>query len=368
MAVAPSPAEPRDGAPDPGRWAVEVFRLEKRFITRQGLPMGWGFGDAHWIISSLIKYRKAAEWCRAVDGADLRVARGELLGLLGPNGAGKTTLIKCLATLLAVDAGEAYVNGYSVRTQPDQVRLSMNLVGSGHWIGFDWGMTVTQNLHFFGSLFGLDRTTRRARIEETLERLGMAHLAKDTPRTLSSGERQRMLLAKGFMIRTPVFFLDEPTVGLDPAGIQEVCTFIKQELIGSTGTSGLLTTHRMTEAEALCSRIAIMHRGRIIACGTPLELKTLAGEGTILDIRAKALPPAAVSAVRQLGRVRAALAAPAGGDRIEESLRVHCEDTTAVLDRIMDTLRRHGVDILTVDVQNPTLEDAFIALTDRRLE
>ncbi len=353
--------------PDPSRWAVEVRGLRKRFVTRQGLPVGWGFGNAHWIISSLLKYRQKREWKQAVDGVDLKVERGEVFGLLGPNGAGKTTLLKCLATLLSVDEGEAYVNGYSVRTQPDEVRLSMNLVGSGHWAAFDWGMTVVQNLHFFGALYGLSRSERSERIEHTLERLGLTARAKDTPMTLSAGERQRMLLAKGFMIRTPVFFLDEPTVGLDPDGAREVHEFITRELIGGSGTSGILTTHRMDEAEALCSRIAIMNRGRVVACGTPLELKRLVGERSVLEVRAVSVPREVVGEVRALPGVRAAALAPVGDESLEESLRVHCEDVEAIGRRVVGMLERAGAEVRSLESQDPTLEDAFIALTDRRL-
>lgn len=324
--------------PKPDRWAVEVWGVKKRFVTRQGLPVGWGFGNAHWIISSLIKYRQQREWKQAVDGVDLNVERGELFGLLGPNGAGKTTLLKCLATLLSIDECEAFVNGYSVRTHPDEVRLSMNLVGSGHWAAFDWGMTVTQNLHFFGTLYGLSKAERTERIEHTLEKLGLTERAKDTPMTLSAGERQRLLLAKGFMIRTPVFFLDEPTVGLDPDSAREVRDFITRELIGRTGTSGILTTHRMDEPEALCSRIAIMNRGRVVACGTPLQLKQLAGEHSILEVRASPIPATVVRAVKKIHGVRAAATAPADSEGMEESMRVHCEDLDGLVDRIMDTL------------------------------
>jgi len=348
---------------------VEAFGVEKRFVTRQGLPLDWGWGNAHWIVSSLIKYGKQVEWKRAVDRVDLRVARGELLGLLGPNGAGKTTLLKCLATLLALDGGEAFVNGFDVRRQPNQVRLSMNLVGSGHWVAFDWGMTVAQNLHFFGSLYGLSRAERQERIDQTLERLRLTKLAKETPRTLSAGERQRMLLAKGFMIRTPVFFLDEPTVGLDPDGAQEVRDFVQRDLIGDSGTAGVLTTHRMPEAEALCSRIAIMHQGRIVACGTPRELKHLAGQGTIMAIRVGALPSAALEAIRRLDGVRSAVETPDGNDGIEQAVRIHChEGADDVVEKVLDVLRRQGGRIVAVETGEPTLEDAFIALTERALE
>lgn len=355
--------------PDPQRWAVEIYGVEKHFRSWEGLPMGWDFdGHAQWVVSNLFRMRRKARWCRAVDGVDLQVGRGELLGLLGPNGAGKTTLLKCLTTLLEIDRGEAFVNGFNVRTEADQARLSMNLVGSGQWTAFHWELTVAQNLHFFASLYGLDRAERQVRVEQTLEKLGMAHLASERPQTLSAGERQRMLLAKGFMIRTPVFFLDEPTVGLDPEGAREVREFIQHELIGREGTSGILTTHRMPEAETLCHRIAIMDRGRIVACGTPHELKKLAGLDAVIEVSATVLPEAAVNALRQVPGVRSAVAAAIGSEGLEASLRVHGELGDAFETQVVDTLRSRGTQVRSVEREEPTLEDAFIALTSRRLE
>jgi ABC-2 type transport system ATP-binding protein len=353
--------------PDASRWVVETFGVRKRFAIREGLPVGFGWGQDHWLVSSVIKYRKKVKWFQALDGVDLKIARGEMLGLLGPNGAGKTTFIKCLATLLGMDGGEAYVNGFNVRTQPDDVRLSMNLVGSGHWIAFDWAMTLTQNLHFFGSLYGLNKSHREERIAYTLSLLGLTHLAKRTPRIMSSGERQRMLLAKGFMVRTPLFLLDEPTVGLDPLGSLEVREFIRKEFVGKSDRSGILTTHRMVEAEALCRRIAIMNKGRIVAEGTTSELKRLAGQPRVMDIRGTSIPAEAIEAVKRTNGVRTAAVSPVGSESVEESLRVHCENIDAVTDRVVDTLRSHGATVRSVEFQEPTLEDTFLALTDRRL-
>lgn len=352
---------------DPERYAVEVSGLSKRFISREGLPMGWGFGDAHWIISSLIKFRQEKRWKYALNGVDLQVRRGELLGLLGPNGAGKTTLLRCLATLLALDDGQAFVNGYDVATEPDQVKLSMNMVGSGQWSAFDWGLTVRQNLHFFGTLYGLTKDERNERIDATLAWLGLEAQAKAKPPTLSAGERQKMLLAKAFMIRTPVFFLDEPTVGLDPDGAHQVRDFITRELIGS-GTSGILTTHRMDEAEDLCARVAIMDDGRIAAIGTPLELKRAVGERSILEVRAERVPREVVRELRSLPGVRAAVVAPAGEDGLEESLRLHCQDLDGVPTRIADSLASAGIAVRSMDSEEPTLEDVFIALTNQRID
>ena len=353
---------------EPGRWAVEVLGLEKRYVTRKGLPAGFGRGSATWIISSLIKYRKKVEWTQAVAGVDLKVARGEIFGLLGPNGAGKTSLIKCVATLLEVDGGEVLVNGFSVRTQPELVRRSINLVGTGHWAGFDWGLTIVQNLHFFGSLYGIEKTVRQRRIDEVLERLGMTRFANSTPRTLSTGERQRMLLAKGFLVRAPVFLLDEPTVGLDPEGARSVREFIKERLVGQEGTTAILTTHRMPEAEALCHRIGIMDRGRLVACGTSEELRKLAGERSVLEVRATPIPQSAVAAVRALPGVRAALVKPLGDNSVEESLRVHCASGNGLEGHVTTALESQGVRVLAVEIEEPSLEDAFIALTDRRID
>jgi ABC-2 type transport system ATP-binding protein len=352
--------------PDPERFAVEAYGVRKRFISREGLPLGWGFGDAHWIISSVIKYRQERRWKNALDGVDLTVRRGELLGLLGPNGAGKTTFLRCLATLLALDEGQAFVNGYDVTSQRDEVKLSMNLVGSGQWSAFDWGLTVRQNLHFFGTLYGLDKAERNARIDETLAWLDLTERAKDKPPTLSAGERQRMLLAKAFMIRTPVFFLDEPTVGLDPDGAHQVRDFITRQLIGS-GSAGILTTHRMEEAEDLCARVAIMDRGRIVAIGTPLELKQAVGERSILEVRAQRVPREVLPILRALPGVRAAVVAPSGEEGLEDSLRIHCEDQDGAADPVADALAASGVTVRSMSAEEPSLEDVFIALTDKRI-
>lgn len=347
--------------------AVEAKGITKRFISREGLPLGWGFGDAHWIVSSLIKYRQERRWKNALNGVDLEVRRGELLGLLGPNGAGKTTLLRCLATLLRLDEGVAYVNGYDVASQRDEVKLSMNMVGSGQWSAFDWGLTVRQNLHFFGTLYGLSKSERNDRIDETLAWLDLTERAGDKPPTLSAGERQKMLLAKAFMIRTPVFFLDEPTVGLDPDGAFQVREFITKELIG-TGISGILTTHRMAEAEDLCARVAIMDHGRVVATGTPRELKRSIGERSVLEFQVRQLPRPVLAAVRELPGVRAAVVASAGEEGLSESVRVHCADLDGIPGRVADSLNSAGVEFAEMAAVEPTLEDVFIALTNRRIE
>jgi ABC-2 type transport system ATP-binding protein len=226
-------------------------------------------------------------------------------------------------------------------------------------------MTVRENLHFFGCLYGLGRRERGRRIEAALARLGLEARANDTPRTLSAGERQRMLLAKGFMLRAPVVFLDEPTVGLDPEGAAEVREFVRGDLLGASDggavTSGILTTHRMNEAEALCRRIAIMSRGRVVATGTPLELKRLAGERSVLALRASRIGQGALEAIRRIDGVRAAVASPSEG--LDDAARVHCLDPDRVAGLVVDLLQQDGAEVRAVELEDPTLEDAFIALT-----
>jgi len=182
----------------------------------------------------------------------------------------------------------------------------------------------------------------------------------------SARERSRVITTPQG-IRTPVCFLDEPTVGLDPDGAYQVREFITRELVGS-GTSGILTTHRMSEAEDLCARVAIMDRGRIVAAGTPRELKQSVGERSVLEVRAEPVPREVVEAVRRLSGVRAAVTAPAGEDGLEESLRVHCEDLDATPARVRDTLAASGVVVHSMNAEEPSLEDVFIAVTNRRID
>lgn len=205
----------------------------------------------------------------AVDSLDLSVQRGEFFGLLGPNGAGKTTSIKILSTVLAPTAGAATINGFDLQKQREEVKASINVVQSGGWLGFDHQVTIRWNLEIWGRIYGLTRAQARNRVEEVLELVGLADKANDSSGTLSSGQRQRLALAKGLLVQAPILLCDEPTVALDPAAAHGVRQFIKNEINRRHGQTVLLTTHLMHEAEQLCDRVAIMDVGRIIVCDTP---------------------------------------------------------------------------------------------------
>jgi ABC-2 type transport system ATP-binding protein len=345
--------------------SVQVEGLVKQFRVREGVPTNSGFGHAHWFISLLMRWHNPLKEFTAVNGVDLAVQHGELFGLLGPNGAGKTTLIKCLATLLTPESGTARINGYDLLRETEQVKLSVNLIGSGHWIGFDYGLSVRENLEFFGYLYGMDRPTVRARLDEAVALLGLADKLREMPHNLSSGERQKVLLAKGFLVRTPVFFLDEPTVGLDPVSARDVRRYVQETLSRDLGVTILLTTHYMQEAEALCARVAIMDRGRIIACDTPSALKRHLREQEVLEVAAGELPAAVRESVSALPAVQGV----AEQEGIEDGcqLRILTDDMDRAAAQVADLLRHQGVAVAAIGPAETTLEDVFLALTGRGL-
>lgn len=345
---------------------VKVEKLTKRFRVRGGLPIGFTCGNAHWLISSLLKLTRGEKVFTAVNQISFQVQKGEFIGLIGPNGAGKTTLLKCLATLLTPDEGTAFINGYDVRSNPDEVKLNINLIGSGHWIGFDWGLTVKENLEFFGNLYGLEKSTLRERIEQVLQQVGLQEKAKETPNKLSTGQRQRMLLAKGFLIQTPVFLLDEPTVGLDPVSAREIRQYIKEQLSEKLGVTILLTTHHMQEVEELCSRIFILHQGRIINCGTPQSLKQSVQKEDIVEIQIVGMPPNLCEELQRVDGVRGVSQQPSPQDHLVNSLRLLLSKGEGTK-KVMKFLSQKNIQVQSFENVEPSLEDVFLVLTGKGL-
>ncbi len=346
---------------------IRVHGLTKRFRTRKGIPVHSTMGDGHWLQSIFIKATSPEERFTAVDHVDLEVPQGGFVGLLGPNGAGKTTLMKCLSTLLIPDEGTAVIDGHDLVTQADVVKRSITLIGSGAWVAFDWALTVRENLEFFGNLYGLERSLLKRRLAEALELVELTGQAGETPRTLSSGQRQRLVLAKGFVVRTPVFFLDEPTANLDPQGAREVLKYIRTELSGREGTTIILTTHHIQEAEELCDRVAIMDRGRVIAIDSPGNLKKIIGATQSIEVDAIGDLELAARRLRGAPGVKGVAVTQGGVDSAASSMRVGCEDLEAATAWVMEALQASAVTVQSVRPSGPTLEDVFIALTGRGL-
>ena len=242
----------------------------------------------------------------AVGGVSFAVAPGEVFGLLGPNGAGKTTTIRVLTTLLAPTAGRALVAGYDVRSESLAVRASIGYIPQA--ISVDGALTAYENLDFYGQVTGVPRRERRARIAEAIDTMGLQPMLDRLARTLSGGMLRRLEIATALLNRPAVLFLDEPTVGLDPTARRLVWEHLA-ELRGEAGTTILVTTHMMEEAERHCDRLAVIDMGRLVEQGEPSELLARHGTDSLEEVfsavTGRALADDSASAEGRLADVRA---------------------------------------------------------------
>ncbi|MGQ0848537.1 MAG: ABC transporter ATP-binding protein [Actinomycetota bacterium] len=307
-------------------------------------------------VGRLFKARRGSKEVHALVDIDLVVPMGEFFGLLGPNGAGKTTLIKILSTLLLPTEGKAYVLGYDVDTQHRELRWHISMVSGGETSGYGL-LTVREQLWMFSQFYGISSRIARWRIDELLEVVGLTEWADTRIYNLSTGMRQKMNLVRSLLSDPEVLFLDEPTLGLDVEVARDVRGYLV-DWMKEGGRTILLTTHYMAEADQLCDRIAVIHLGRILTVGSPEELKRQAGfrERYRIDVDGGADP----RPWRSFGPVETADLN--GGTRLTVTL--DRDQGSGELIRAVGNLA--GVRSFTRE--EPTLEDAFIALTGRGLE
>jgi len=213
------------------------------------------------------KVKKAKEPFLAVDRVSLSIDKGEILGLLGSNGAGKTTLIKIMAGLLEPNGGTGKVLDYDIYKEHKKIRAKVSLVAPTADVGTDNNLTVRQNLEFWAVVYNLEKTQRKSRIDEMLGFLNLKQYEHHWPMSVSAGNRQKLAIARSLLVKNPILFLDEPTVKLDAKGAEAVRELVKK-INGEFGTTIILTTHYIFEAEELCGRVAIMHKGQIKSCDT----------------------------------------------------------------------------------------------------
>ncbi|MEV4082772.1 ATP-binding cassette domain-containing protein [Nonomuraea fuscirosea] len=308
---------------------IQAEGLRKTFTTRSG---------------------KGAQTVEAVRGVDLGVAKGEIFGVLGPNGAGKTTTIRMLATLIAPDAGTATIAGHDLRKEPAQVRRNLGYVSQAG--GVEDTTSARAQVMMAARIFAMADPARAT--AEVLDRFELTELADRPGRTLSGGQKRRVAIAIGLVHNPPLLFLDEPTTGLDPQNRANLWDRIRQ--LREAGTSVLLSTHYLDEADALCDRLMIVDHGTVVAEGTPSALKREVS-GDVITLRVSE-PERAAETLKPLARET----------RVDDDLlRVYVDDGEHTLPALLRALEEHGLGLTSIALDRSTLDDVFLAKTGRSL-
>ncbi len=294
--------------------------------------------------------RKGAQTVEAVRGVDLGVAKGEIFGVLGPNGAGKTTTIRMLATLITPDAGTATIAGHDLRKEPAQVRRNLGYVSQAG--GVEDTTSARAQVMMAARIFAMADPARAT--AEVLDRFELTELADRPGRTLSGGQKRRVAIAIGLVHNPPLLFLDEPTTGLDPQNRANLWDRIRQ--LREAGTSVLLSTHYLDEADALCDRLMIVDHGTVVAEGTPSALKREVS-GDVITLRVSE-PERAAETLKPLARET----------RVDDDLlRVYVDDGEHTLPALLRALEERGLGLTSIALDRSTLDDVFLAKTGRSL-
>ena len=294
----------------------------------------------------------------AVNGVSFDVAEGEVFGLLGPNGAGKSTLIRMMTTLLEITDGTAMIEGADVRKDPNRARRSMGVIPQA--MTSDGDLTVWENLSIYSKLYGIPADDRERSIDELLELVDLNQWRDAPARNLSGGMRRRLEIARGLVHRPRIFFLDEPTTGLDPVSrvaVWEMITNIKQK----RNLTVLITTHYMDEADRLCDRIAIVDHGKLVALDTPRALKSSIPGSSVIESQFLNAPADWQQTLEKLMSVQSVQ--PEGADMY----RILTDDGSRTTTELVETAVRANVTVKTLTVQSTTLDDVFVHYTGRQL-
>ncbi len=299
----------------------------------------------------------------ALQDVNLSIQPGELFGLLGPNGAGKTTLIKILTTLLSPTSGFATVAGYDVNKDPEQVRTHINMVSGGESSGYGL-LTVRENLWMFAQFYGINSKEANTRIAKLLEVVGLSDRANMRSADLSTGLRQKMNIIRGFLTDPAILFLDEPTLGLDVGASRDVRDFVRTWMDDDPTRTLLLTTHYMAEADELCDRVAIINKGKVLACDTPEHLKKDFQREAIFSIDLESAHTIDLDKFIAIPGVNNVLANQVNGTSNLEVF-LQAEDALAgVIAQVTEQEAR----IISLQKRQPTLEDVFVQLVGKRME
>jgi ABC-2 type transport system ATP-binding protein len=291
----------------------------------------------------------------AVDRLNISVEQGEVFALLGPNGAGKTTAISMLCTILKVTSGTAEVNGFDIVKHATQVRKSIGIVFQDPSI--DDRLTGRENLYMHANLYGVPTSEQKPRIESVLKLVELEDRADDIMRTYSGGMRRRLEIARGLIHYPKILFLDEPTIGLDPQTREHIWTYI-QDLKKSHDVTIVLTTHYMEEADRLSDRVAIIDYGKIVASDTPAKLKETL-EGDVITIKTKDAEKLSSLMTKTIATRKTRIT--------DDSVEITVREGKKLLPKIVDLATENKVDIESVSIREPSLEDVFIHYTGRAI-
>lgn len=294
--------------------------------------------------------------CLSVDHLNLKIEEGEIFGLLGPNGAGKTTTIKMLSGLVRIDQGDITVDGYSVTRDPMAVKRRIGLVPQD--LAIFEGLSARENVAFFAKLQGLSGRLLEERVDEALEFTGLTERQKEKPEKFSGGMKRRLNIACAITHRPRLIIMDEPTVGIDPQSRNHILESVRA--LNRMGSTIIYTTHYMEEIEAVGTRVGIIDKGHLIACGTQGELRAMEGSDEKLSVQTAELKPEAVEELKRHPRINKVFI---NGNTIE----LHLKSTQAYLQDILFILSKHEVVIQSLSRLEPDLEALFLSLTGRSL-
>ncbi len=292
----------------------------------------------------------------ALDNVDLTIERGEIVGLLGPNGAGKTTTISGVYGLTRFDAGEVTLFGHPAKRIDPGIKRRMGLVPQDIAVFDD--LTAGENVSYFGRLYGLSGRALTEGVSFALEFTGLNERRDQRPKSFSGGMKRRLNIACALAHRPELVILDEPTVGIDPQSRNHILESVRA--LNRDGTTVIYTSHYMEEVEAVCSRVIVMDHGRVIASGTQSDLKALVSDEETIDIELERMTPRVVEAVRSVAGVKECL--PEG-----THLRITVERDGVRLGRVIEKATGLGVEVLSAQIERPTLESVFLSLTGRTL-
>ncbi|ERI92113.1 ABC transporter, ATP-binding protein [Clostridiales bacterium oral taxon 876 str. F0540] len=327
--------------------AVEVRDLKKYFITRK---------------KKFLKTIEKKEF-KAVEGVSFDIYKGEIFGLLGPNGAGKTTTIKMITGLLRPTSGSVCVMNKDVDKKPLEALKSLGTVLAGDRSIY-WKLTARENLEYFASLYGCNKSEGKKRAELIINRLGLSEKADELVEKFSTGMKQKVALGKALIPNAPVVLLDEPTLGLDPQSalnLREIILDIKNE-----GRTVLLTTHYMEEADFLCDRIAIIDGGKIIALDTPENLKKSINEIKSIKIELNKVDNKLLEEIKTIDNIKNVIS-DYNSEKRNYTLTIHHTNGNTIIQKLLDCISKNKSQILNINVLEPSLEDVFIHLTGKSL-